>query len=116
MIGRHLLIDLKTDNAILTDLDQFRDVIGEILRDVGATIISFQGHRFPAPSGVTGLFLLAESHASFHTWPEFNLACLDFFTCGRVDPEALVARLASAFPEADLSISTHHRATQGGVQ
>ena len=35
--------------------------------------------------------LLAESHASVHTWPEAGLVTLDVFTCGALDAEAIVA-------------------------
>jgi S-adenosylmethionine decarboxylase len=35
-----------------------------------------------APQGVTALALLAESHASLHTYPEAGLAFWDCFTCG----------------------------------
>jgi S-adenosylmethionine decarboxylase len=38
-------------------------------------------HQF-TPSGVSGIILLAESHLSFHTWPEYGLVALDIFTCG----------------------------------
>jgi S-adenosylmethionine decarboxylase len=31
--------------------------------------------------------VIAESHMSIHTWPEYNYAAVDFFTCGTaVDP------------------------------
>ena len=32
--------------------------------------------------GASGVVLLAESHISFHTWPEFGLITIDLFTCG----------------------------------
>jgi len=40
------------------------------------------------PQGVTSLVLLAESHMSIHTWPEYGYAAVDAFTCGEgADPE-----------------------------
>ena len=31
--------------------------------------------------------VIAESHISIHTWPEYGYAAVDFFTCGEsVDP------------------------------
>ena len=36
--------------------------------------------------GASGVVLLAESHLSFHTWPEHGLVTLDIYTCG--DPKA----------------------------
>ncbi len=38
-------------------------------------------HQFPAPGGVTGLVLLAESHLAVHTFPEHGSLCLNLFCC-----------------------------------
>ena len=33
------------------------------------------------------MVVIAESHISIHTWPEYGYAAVDFFTCGQaVDP------------------------------
>ena len=37
------------------------------------------------PQGYTCLALLAESHMSFHTFPEKGVISFDFFTCGKVN-------------------------------
>jgi S-adenosylmethionine decarboxylase len=47
------------------------------LRPVGAG----QWHVFPAPAGITGMLLLAESHLTIHTFPEHRSACLNLFCC-----------------------------------
>ncbi|WP_372240781.1 S-adenosylmethionine decarboxylase [Pseudomonas sp. CK-NBRI-02] len=33
--------------------------------------------------GVTGLFLLCESHLSYHTHPENSYISIDVYTCGK---------------------------------
>ncbi|MBX9579143.1 MAG: S-adenosylmethionine decarboxylase [Gemmataceae bacterium] len=38
-------------------------------------------HLFPGPGGVTGLYLLAESHLACHTYPEHALATLNLYCC-----------------------------------
>ncbi|MFN8005478.1 MAG: S-adenosylmethionine decarboxylase [Terriglobia bacterium] len=38
-------------------------------------------HRFAGPGGVTGVWLLAESHLAIHSFPEFSSACLNVFCC-----------------------------------
>jgi S-adenosylmethionine decarboxylase len=40
-----------------------------------------QWHQFPQPGGITGLWLLAESHLACHTFPEFGSLCLNVFCC-----------------------------------
>ena len=39
------------------------------------------------PSGVTIFVLLAESHASIHTYPALGVAMLDMFTCGNINSQ-----------------------------
>jgi S-adenosylmethionine decarboxylase len=42
--------------------------------------------------------VIAESHLSIHTWPEYRYAAVDIFTCGEViKPERAVDYIASRF-------------------
>ena len=47
----------------------------------GATIIDSRFHRFN-PYGISGVVIIAESHLAIHTWPEFDYASIDIYTCG----------------------------------
>jgi S-adenosylmethionine decarboxylase len=38
-------------------------------------------HQFPPPGGVTGLFLLTESHFACHTYPETGVATFNLYCC-----------------------------------
>ena len=51
-------------------------------------------HVFPSPTidgkqlpfqGYTGFVILAESHISFHTYPENNFISIDFFSCKKLN-------------------------------
>lgn len=53
----------------------------------GATIISTLEHNFE-PQGKSILTLLSESHASFHSYPEYDFCYLDIFTCGDMNINA----------------------------
>lgn len=93
--GRHVLAELTgVDPALLDDEPALRAATAAALAEAGATVVQVVAHRF-APHGVTVLALLAESHASLHTWPERGAAFVDVFTCGgTADPERAVALLA----------------------
>jgi S-adenosylmethionine decarboxylase len=53
-------------------------LLGELeLRVVGDS----QWHQFPGPGGVTGLYLLTESHLACHTYPEHGLATFNLYCC-----------------------------------
>ena len=61
----------------------------------GATLLNLEARRF-TPHGVTVLALLAESHASLHSYPEAGALFFDAFTCGPCDPEAILAAVVTA--------------------
>jgi S-adenosylmethionine decarboxylase len=51
---------------------------------------------FPAPGGITGMLLLAESHLTLHTFPEHASLCLNLFCCAPRPPWPFAERLAEA--------------------
>ena len=108
--GLHLLVDLWTDDpAPLRRVEAWETLLPDACREAGATVLASRFHQF-APDGVTGVVLLAESHASVHTWPEAGLATLDVFTCGSLDAEVVVARIREALaPVRDERATVVHR-------
>jgi S-adenosylmethionine decarboxylase len=99
-LGRHLLVELHDcDREALDNLDLIRDVMIKAAVDCGAVVLGSSFHRF-SPQGVSGVVVIAESHISIHTWPEFGYAAVDVFTCGTtVNPEkaaeVLIEKLGS---------------------
>ncbi len=99
-LGKHVLLELKDcDRELLNDLDRLRVLLREAAVVCGAEILGDSFHRF-SPQGVSGVVVIAESHMSVHTWPEFGYAAVDIFTCGtRVKPhiaaDILVKKLGS---------------------
>lgn len=80
--GRHLILDLyDCDQALLDDYEELERLLQVALNMAGAKILRMFGEKFK-PQGVTLLALLAESHASIHTWPELGYAAIDLYTCG----------------------------------
>ena len=43
-------------------------------------------HQFPPPGGLTGFYLLCESHLACHTYPEHGVASFNLYCC-RARPE-----------------------------
>lgn len=83
-LGRHLLVELhECDRAVLDDLDMIREAMLKAAVDCGAEVLGDSFHRF-SPQGVSGVVVIAESHLSVHTWPEYGYAAVDIFTCGTV--------------------------------
>ncbi|MCL4407410.1 MAG: adenosylmethionine decarboxylase [Thermotogae bacterium] len=86
-LGRHLLIELYgCDVAMLDDIAGIEEHMRTAARKANSTVVNSTFHRFN-PYGVSGVVVIAESHLSIHTWPEYGYAAVDIFTCGdSVDP------------------------------
>lgn len=97
-LGTHLLVELRDCNpTILRSLEKVRDALVSAAKDAKATIIDISFHEFN-PFGISGMVVIAESHLSIHTWPEYCYAAVDIFTCGDViKPEVAAASLIERF-------------------
>lgn len=83
-IGTHCVLELYgIEESLLNDVEFVRNAVSEASEASGATLVREVSHAF-TPYGVTALGLLSESHISIHTWPEFNYAAADIFTCGDI--------------------------------
>ncbi|MDX2107777.1 MAG: adenosylmethionine decarboxylase [Candidatus Melainabacteria bacterium] len=82
--GRHLLASyLNCSSEALADAKAIDKAMREAIQASGATVLSVNEHLFEG-GGMTALYLLSESHASIHTYPEHKSCFVDIFTCGYV--------------------------------
>ena len=66
----------------LRDLPALQTLFEKIIRDLQLRVVGKpHWHQFPHPGGITGLYLLAESHLACHTFPEYQSLCLNLFCC-----------------------------------
>jgi len=83
-LGKHLLVELRDCRpGILDDLHAVREAMVDAAKAARATIVDVSFHEF-SPFGISGMVVIAESHLSIHTWPEYGYAAVDVFTCGEV--------------------------------
>jgi S-adenosylmethionine decarboxylase proenzyme len=61
---------------------ELKKILLEAAKKANNTPLEVFIHKF-SPQGITGVVLLAESHITIHTWPEFNYTAIDIFTCGK---------------------------------
>ena len=81
-LGTHLLVELRDCNPkILKDLKKVKNALVSAAKEAKATIVDISFHEF-SPFGISGMVIIAESHLSIHTWPEYSYAAVDIFTCG----------------------------------
>lgn len=70
------------DAARLADLRTLQTVFHAIIAELALhPVAPPQWHQFPAPGGITGMVMLAESHLTVHTFPEHQSVCLNLFCC-----------------------------------
>ncbi|HKK83282.1 MAG TPA: adenosylmethionine decarboxylase [Atribacterota bacterium] len=101
-LGNHLLVELyECDSKKLNDLGKLEMVLKEAVRISGATALKASFHQF-APQGVSGVIIIAESHFTIHTWPEYGYAALDIFTCGH----SVDSQKALDYIEKELNVKT----------
>ena len=81
-VGTEWLIDAAgCSPAALCDSAGLRALCERIVRELDLHVVGAGcWHQFPPPGGLTGLYLLSESHLACHTYPEhaaatFNLHC-----------------------------------------
>jgi S-adenosylmethionine decarboxylase proenzyme len=88
-LGRQIVVEYYGCNPdVLNDVALIHRAMHGAALACGATIVEEAFHVFN-PHGVSGVVVIAESHLTIHTWPEYGYAAVDLFTCGDdVEPDA----------------------------
>ena len=87
-VGEHITLDIiGTKNEYTPSF--FEKLVYKIAKKAKVTVLEISKHKFE-PQGFTLVALLAESHMSFHTFPEKEIISFDFFTCAKVSPSVAI--------------------------
>jgi len=78
--GIHLIAEFWGAKEIESTAETKKILIGAA-NNSGSYPLKVSTFKFN-PRGITGVVLLAESHISIHSWPEYNYLAIDIFTCG----------------------------------
>jgi S-adenosylmethionine decarboxylase len=105
----HVLDAWVRDVALLTDAARLREILCAGAESGGATVVGEEFHVFPN-GAVTGVLVLAQSHLSIHTWPEFALANVDLLTYGDVSGDDVLRVICERLGAVRSSVSTLVRA------
>jgi spermidine synthase len=80
--GIHFILDMfNVDSLLLNDYNKLDTIYLKSIDIAKMTLLGSKLHQFQ-PQGITGMYLLGESHLSFHTWPEKGNVSIDLYTCG----------------------------------
>jgi S-adenosylmethionine decarboxylase proenzyme len=103
-LGRQILVEFyDCKESTINDVEYIESSLIKATEASNATIISHNFHKF-SPYGVSGVVVIAESHVTIHTWPEYNYAAVDIFTCGdTIDPWVIQEHLKDCFESKNVS-------------
>ncbi len=83
-VGEHITLDIIGTTKEYSP-EFFEKMVYRIAKLAKVTVLEISKYKFE-PQGFTLVALLAESHISFHTFPEKGIISFDFFTCANVSP------------------------------
>jgi len=98
-----------SDPAVLTDEPTLRAALYAGARAGGAVVLGEEFCIFPN-GAVTGVLVLAQSHLSIHTWPEFSLANVDLLSYGSVRGEDVLDAICERLDVERVSVTCVPRA------
>ncbi len=109
-LGRHILVEFACCNPdVMNDVTGIEQAMVKAAEDAGATVINSNFHHF-SPYGVSGVVVIQESHLAIHTWPEYQYAAVDLFTCGEeVNPWHAFDQLKEVFQSKSYNAMELHR-------
>jgi spermidine synthase/S-adenosylmethionine decarboxylase proenzyme len=114
-VGSHVLADISgSTSSLLNDGPGLEALLVQASVEAGATVLMSHHHAFD-PQGATAVVVLAESHVSIHTWPEWGGATLDAYTCGSADPELLIDLVIAGLDPVNVRRATVPRVVPGGT-
>lgn len=105
MQGTHIIIDISNiiNNHDLKYVNTIVPFLDDISQQFSLNVVNKATYQFK-PYGVTGVYILSESHLSVHTFVEERKIAMDLYTCTeftRVDE--LISYLKSCFDGCNIS-------------
>lgn len=116
-LGAEWLVDAHAcDPRALRSLDVLKQLFERAVAELGLEPAAEPvWHVFPGEAGITGLWLLRESHLACHTFPERGFAAFNLYCC-RPRPEwPWAERLAEAVQARRVSVRHLTRGDEGAL-
>ena len=114
IVGTEWLVDAEgCEEKLLRNIETVRIVCNDVIADLALRVVGDPlWHQFPPPGGVTGLYLLSESHLACHTFPETGLATFNLYCCRPRPPFAWEERLSALLGARRVIVRTADRGTE----
>ncbi|MCE4598963.1 MAG: adenosylmethionine decarboxylase [Desulfurococcales archaeon] len=97
VVGTHVYGNLIgcRNAGLLRDAKKLEKLVTEAAEKGNMTILDVKSWKIG--EGVSVIAIILESHIAIHTWPEFNYATVDVYSCGaHTNPHAAFNHIAQA--------------------
>ncbi len=108
-VGEHITLDFIGVKKEYSP-DFYEKIFYKISKKAKVELLKISSHKFE-PQGFTSVALLAESHMSFHTFPEKGIVSFDFFTCGKISPRVALSILKKEIEHKRVVINNFDRSS-----
>ena len=93
--GKHIILELW-DAKNTNSSKVIKKALEDACKKGNLELVKIFIHRF-SPYGVSGVAMIAESHITIHTWPEYAFAAVDIYSCNK---NADITKVAEAIKAA----------------
>lgn len=115
--GIHLMIDgYDSPKKLLSDPVLLKKMLDTIPENMGmhaiseSVVVEVGPKNKKDPGGLSGFVMIAESHLSFHTFPNRGFVTIDVYTCQNdLDTDKLANELKTAFQMKDFDVIIQKR-------
>lgn len=113
VVGRHVYGNLVNcrNSDILSDPHRLEEIVRKAAELGNMTILDVKSWKIG--EGVSVVAVILESHITIHTWPEFNFATVDVYSCGsHTDPHAAFNYIVEALKPEKVEIGYFDRSLE----
>lgn len=111
--GIHIFIDVKTEEGKMPEFSDMMNVLQFASEAAGSKVLGHSYKQFDDNEhhslSYTICYLLSESHASVHTWPEHNFLSIDFFFCGAANYNKAIEYVMGKLKYKTIKVEKHRR-------
>lgn len=112
--AKQLIADLYgCDVRCLDNVDEIRQIIRTVCCRIDTEIVEECYHKFE-PIGISAVAVISTSHISIHTWPEYDYAAVDIFSCHEDIPGEILSILQELFHAERIEHQIIKRSLTGG--
>lgn len=93
-LGKHIILEMWDANNTNSP-DTIRTALTEACEEGNLNILKILIHQFE-PFGISGVAMIAESHITIHTWPEYSFIAVDIYSSNQGADISKVAQAMKA--------------------